>query len=137
MNPVNSIKTAITCLFFALIIPITAFAQGEGIEQKMKEIDRQKVTQITSYLSLSTDEAQSFWDLYNEYTAAKKSIKAKYKAGGSSLNKDQEELDLKKTYYDKFAEILEGDKAEMVFEAEKAFKKELLQLLKDLKSNRP
>ncbi|WP_033961566.1 Spy/CpxP family protein refolding chaperone [Psychroserpens jangbogonensis] len=56
-----------------LLISISAFAQPDG---KMKErIKAQKIAFITEKLNLSTDEAEKFWPVYNEFEAATEKVR--------------------------------------------------------------
>lgn len=56
-----------------LLISISAFAQPDG---KMKErIKAQKIAFITEKLNLSSDEAEKFWPIYNEFEASTEKVR--------------------------------------------------------------
>ncbi|WP_430466396.1 sensor of ECF-type sigma factor [Winogradskyella ouciana] len=58
-----------------LLISFSSFAQNGG---KMQErIKAQKIAFITEKLSLTTEEAQQFWPIYNAYEAKVEDIKSK------------------------------------------------------------
>lgn len=129
MKSIKLIKTSLIALFFALALPNPTFAQ-EGSTQAEK-IEIAKVSFITDALELTGEEAGAFWEEYNEYTTQKKAIKAKYKADGNTIAKEQEELDLKKSYYQLFEDILGKDRINKLYEAEKDFRAMLIKLIKD------
>jgi hypothetical protein len=54
---------------------VTTFAQDR--EQMRERIQAQKIAFITEKLSLTTEEAQSFWPIYNTYEATVNTIKSK------------------------------------------------------------
>ena len=59
---------------FALFVCFSTFAQGG---EKMKErIKTQKIAFITDKLDLSSEEAQVFWPIYNEYETTTEQIKS-------------------------------------------------------------
>jgi hypothetical protein len=62
-------KTIFTLLVFFFVFAQTSVAQdGQGNEK----IEQLKIAFITKHLKLTTDEAQKFWPVYNQYEAEKK-----------------------------------------------------------------
>ena len=110
---------------------------------KREKIEALRVAFITRELSLSTEESQKFWPLYNEYQdklkAARRELKA-HRAGFANEKEAQEfldaellyrqrELSLYKQYYEKFKQVLPLTKVAALRHAEEEFKKELLKQL--------
>jgi Spy/CpxP family protein refolding chaperone len=103
---------------------------------------------ISTKLNLSTTQAQQFWPLFNEFETARKRIRKQIRQlridnlllGGSEeeLKTDirklfalrQEELDLEKTYAEKFLKVLTPKQLVEYYRLEKEFTKVLLRRLK-------
>ncbi|MBC2845857.1 sensor of ECF-type sigma factor [Winogradskyella flava] len=105
-----------------LFVSLSAFAQGGA---KMKErIKAQKIAFITEKLSLTSDEAQQFWPIYNTYEAKIEKIKS-------------DDLGTLKMEMRKAGEGISDEKAndilEKLMEAESDMHEAKLQLVKDLK----
>jgi hypothetical protein len=114
---------------------------------KADKVEALKVSFITEKINLTTQEAQSFWPLYNEYNDkikfARKSFRQQY-ANVNEFKTDKEaddylaaelklrqaEVDLQKEYFDKFKKILGAKKTGLLRRAEEEFKKEVLKIFK-------
>lgn len=120
---------------------------------KRDKIEALRVSFITREVNFTTQEAQLFWPLYNEYNDKmefnRKSFRQQYGPNKQlSLNTDkdaelyliaelnlkQKELDLYKEYYEKFKKVLPVKKVALLRRAEEDFKKELI---KNIKGNSP
>lgn len=122
--------------------------RGERMpEEKIKAL---KIAYLTSKLSLTSEEAQAFWPVYNTYQDAKfelhkaqMSISKKLKTyldvlTDAELNKlldeymvlEQKEANLKVEYLQKFRKILPVRKVALLQKAERDFKVEVLRELK-------
>jgi len=135
---------------FLIFIPILGFGQrmGKDREEKGERIQAAKVAYITSRLNLNTPQSQQFWPIYNEFEEARKKIKKQIKklvlenankeATDDQIRADikkmfllrQEELDLEKTYSEKFLKILTPKQLVDFYRAEKEFTSLLLKRLK-------
>lgn len=130
-------------LLMALIASVSGFAQPG----KQDKVEALKVSFITQKISLSTQEAQSFWPVYNEYSDkikfARRNFRSQYgsvsefksdKEAEDYLNAElklkQTELDLSKEYSDKFKKILGAKKTALLRLAEDEFKKEIIKTIK-------
>lgn len=132
--------TLLLCFAFAF----QAFAQRAQDQQRIKTI---KIAFLTERLSLSSDEAEIFWPLYNEYQAEKQRLRETEKRQIHqalrdrqdfsesearnllerylSLEEEQEELD--KDFIKEMSKTLSARKTLMLFKAEADFKRQLLQ----------
>lgn len=139
-----------TIVLFAFIwishLTLTAQPSGERIEAL-------KVSYITQQLNLTPEEAQAFWPVYNAFQDKLKAIRDQRsqilprplatidrmsdEALRNAMNKfwqlEQQELNLKKEYNDKFLAILPVKKVVMLQVAEQRFK---LLLLNELRKRR-
>lgn len=136
-----------------LFSPLASFAQpGEdGPPQDRKEYIRtQKIAFISTELALTTDEAEKFWPVYNEYDAKIETLRKERKGYAKELktindltedrayeltelifDTEKREVELRGEYLVKFAEVLDKKKAAKVFVAEEKFKRELMEMIKD------
>lgn len=141
------------CLLIFTSTSVIAQFRGDNIRNqpdRKQKIETYKIGFITEKLNLTPQEAQKFWPVYNEYQAKKqdlrKSMTGKYKDYrlskeatekqaseliDSSLNEMQANLDLAKDYYGKLKAILPPQKIVLLFNAERQFRRELLQRLAD------
>jgi hypothetical protein len=130
-------------------IIVFMFACGVAFAQpgKQDKVEALKVSFITEKINLTTQEAQSFWPLYNEYNdkikLARKSFRMQY-AGTTDFKNDKEaeeflaaelklrqtEVDLQKEYFEKFKKVLGVKKTGLLRKAEEEFKKEILKIYK-------
>ena len=105
-------KTIFTLVAFFFVFAQTSVAQeGQGNEK----IEQLKIAFITKHLKLTTEEAQKFWPVYNQYEAEKKQVRQ------STIGSIKE---LKK-YISEFKKFLPSTKIAKLVTAEERFKKML------------
>lgn len=145
----------ITLLVLSTFVFTTVFAQvppakAAKKEQVREKINAQRIAFITQQLSLTSDEAQKFWLVYNNFTKEKETLQQENPKKIAKINKnidlltdaqledfandeiifDQKMLDLKKKYYLEFKKVLPIKKVVKLQIAEKQFQKELLKRVK-------
>ena len=142
MNQIKKYIYIIVCL----VMTATTFGQPTT---KRDKIDALRVSFINSKVTLTTQEAQLFWPLYNEYNDKadylRKTFRQQYvkdvdfntlseKESETYLNAEvvlkQKESDLTKEYYDKFRKVIPAKKMLLIRRAEEDFKKELIKNIK-------
>lgn len=136
-------------LFIIMLCPLFIFSQNIS-EEKRKKIESQKIAFITKALDLSSEEAQVFWPVYNDFSDEMKTIRkkrrevfSKARKNRSSLTEkeigiiiderlkmEQETLDLKVKYNKEFQEVISNKQISALYHAEEEFKKELLHRIK-------
>jgi len=136
-------KGFILGLCFVCLFGVSLFAQPG--EQGKAKVEAQKVAYITNRLDLTTEEAAEFWPVYNQFQKDRKAINRKYKRKQrienmsdaelenqmmSNFKKDQELLDLKKTYFEKLKKVLSIRKIATLHVAEREFKTTILDMNK-------
>ena len=140
----------IMLLFFAM--PNAFAQQSSSIEEKEKneKIEAARIAHITSKLSLSPEQAQKFWPVYNEFSAKRESLRKQHRQVMHSvrgketsneeaqqvikthLRMEKEEAELADEYYGKKLQaVLESRQILKLMQAEHEFKKILLQQLKE------
>ena len=80
-------KTIFTLVAFFFVFAQTSVAQeGQGNEK----IEQLKIAFITKHLKLTTEEAQKFWPVYNQYEAEKKQVRQSTIGSIKELKEDGE-----------------------------------------------
>ena len=128
-----------------MLCPLFIFSQNIS-EEKRKKIESQKIAFITKALDLSSEEAQVFWPVYNNFSDEMKIIKkkrrevfSKARKNRSSLTEneigiiiderlkmEQETLDLKVKYNKEFQKVISNRQISALYHSEEEFKKVLL-----------
>ncbi len=138
-------KKIILFSIFSLCLMASAFAQRSG-ERMKNRMEGYQIAFITDKLNLTSEEAQKFWPIYNQYKDQAKKIRQDAKPQKdvqdmtdaeaeqfikSSFEKDTKELDLKKEFVQKLRGVLAPKKIAQLQGLEKEFKKELLEKAKE------
>lgn len=133
--------------YIVFILSVLATLSGYTQPGKQEKVEALKVSFITQKINLTTQEAQSFWPVYNEYSDkikfARRQFRLQYgnitefktdKEAEDYLNAEiklkQTELDLNKEYSEKFKKILGAKKTALLRLAEEDFKKEIIKTIK-------
>ena len=120
----------ITILLLLSFVSLTGFAQEDGAE-KLKKM---KIGFLTDKLDLTSDEAEKFWPIYNEYMDEKSAIIKKFKKADddpdAGVKQKKAEANLAEKYNTKFKEVLSDEKVTKLHKAEKEFNKILIEQLK-------
>jgi hypothetical protein len=139
------LKHIISTLF---LIWIACFvANGQSRQERFEQIENQKTAYITKQLRLTPTEAQKFFPLYNQYTKEIRSVKSKksrgnqndrsrgnsFRPGNDAIEFDAQEVDIKKKYRAKFADVVGQSRASQFFSVEQEF---IELLYKELNSRR-
>lgn len=118
-------------------------------EDRKEQIKAHKIAFISNELSLTPEEAEEFWPVYNQYTSTLEKIRTEKRSTIKQLRRinelseeqsyeltqkvfelEKSESDTRLEYLDKFADVLDKRKAARVFVAEEKFKRELLKKIK-------
>ncbi len=141
----------LTLLTLTLLLTGIVFGQPKDGKRPSKEkVKAMKVGYITEKLNLTSEEAQKFWPIYNEFDAKMEEI---HKAIRKMHKKDktidemtdkeveemvdkhdalrQKELDIHKEYHTKFKTVLPIKKVAKLYKADKDFKRDLLKRIKN------
>lgn len=141
----------IKIVFFAFVLLLGAYTKIEaqaGGGGKREKIEALRIAFITQQLDLTTQEAQVFWPVYNEYLdkleTLRKNFKQQYNKTtdfnfktdkeaeayiNAEINMKQKEAEYFKEYYEKIKKVLPLKKVAQLRRAEEDFKKELLHQL--------
>lgn len=145
-----------TIILIALLQPFFALSQ-ESAESRKDKIESLRIAYITKELSLSTNEAQQFWPVYNQFQEELKVIRKNRKLDimEAKINFDsmtdveiakmidgdfqfqQLELDLRKKYVEEYKKVLPVRKVAKLLRAEHTFKIELLREFRNRQGEGP
>jgi hypothetical protein len=130
----------------ALGISAVSLAQDDndaGQKGNGSRIEALKIAYLTKKLNLSTEEAQKFWPIYNEYMGEirKTRLDARQNQEGE-IPTEEKLLNIRKKYNGEFGKALSSEKVNTFFKAEKEFgtvlQKELLERrMQKMENRRP
>lgn len=125
------------CLVLAL--PVSAQEKA----QRSQQIEAVKIAFITQKLNLKSSEAEKFWPVYNSYQKEMREVfklrrEAKNKKDGNAgeklsgeLDFESRILDIRKKYKQEFSKVLPDEKVSQFYEAEREFREQMINELKD------
>jgi hypothetical protein len=119
-------KKILLLTLFLLNISYFCYAQGE---KRKNNIEAIQIAYLTRELSLSSEEAQKFWPVYNEYRDELLGVRKEVR--NDEVLFEEKVLNIRKKYKTDFKKVLGTDqRVNQVFVAEKSFRdllrKELL-----------
>jgi hypothetical protein len=138
------------------IIGLSAYAQNtQTKEEREQEIKYQKIAFFTDKIGLTSEEAQLFWPVYNEYWAKKNKIIASRKNHMTDFSENNQKMtndemvkhadqyihyeielaELLDEYHKKFKEILPIEKVMRIYLADYEFKTYLLKKIRESGKN--
>ncbi len=154
---VNQTMKMKTKLLLMLLLGSATLSQAQildddsGNPQVRARVQAARVAYITDRLGLTVEESRSFWALENEYDAAKEEVRKKYEpalrpeamndeqaraAIRDQLKKEEELLALKRTYFERFMQVVPPRKLAMFPKAEREFRLNLLRRAREQRGGR-
>ncbi|WP_411274081.1 hypothetical protein [Daejeonella sp.] len=135
----RELKKRLWVFVMCLALTLQSFAQRSW--GRSEQIESIKVAFITSKLDLTSEEAQKFWPVYNNYSKEFLELLKKKKEAKYSKNSDPDEiisadlvyeskmLDLKKRYRKLYAKAIPPQKILALYKAESEFREHLYKQL--------
>lgn len=145
----------IALLSLVMLAPMPGVAQPDDMpplsEERLQEVKAQRTAYLTTKLGLSTEEAQRFWPIYNEFDAEREKLRKELRDNIRSVRKDggnpseseakdvlekglalrQRELDLERDYTGRFTKAIGAVKVVELHRAERDFNREVLKRLRE------
>ena len=87
---------------------------------------------MTKQLNLTEDEAQKFWPIHTQYDNELKAVER----NNNELERQQNALNVKKKYQDRFIKVLGADRTNEFFRNDAEFRKRMIERLKAIKEKR-
>ncbi len=130
-----------------LILIANFVANGQSRHERFEAIESQKAAFITKQLKLTPTEAQKFFPIYYQYSKEIRAVKSKksqstvkspskgnsFRPGNDVIEYDAQEVEIKKSYRSKFADVVGQARASQFFSVEQEF---IELLYKELNSRR-
>ncbi len=113
-------------LIFSFIFSTFTVLHAQDDNPRGERVEALKIAFITQKLDLTTDEAQKFWPVYNQYEQEIRNIK-----GGEVIENEEQLLNIRKKYKPSFERILGSQKLNSLFNAERDFRTVLIRRLKN------
>ncbi|UOG73157.1 hypothetical protein MTX78_13590 [Hymenobacter tibetensis] len=143
-------------LMFSLlaVTPVVAQPSPGGRQGRMSQLENAKIAYITEKVSLTQDQAQRFWPVYNEFSSKRRDLNHRMRelrtSDQDALSDDQikdnltqalamrqQEVNLEKEYFNKFQKVLSIRQVGKLFQAERQFTKEVLKRVTDRRGGPP
>jgi hypothetical protein len=125
-------KKKLTVLL-VILLNINYFCYAQAQEGYSKKIDSLQVEYFTKELVLTTDEAEKFWPVYNNYKNEIQTVRKDNQSDPIAL--EEKILNIRKKYKNDFKIILEiEDRVNKVYVLEKSFREMLRNELLDRQS---
>ncbi len=145
-------------LILLMLLSITTAALAQERRPAKERVDAMKIGFLTDRLNLTSEEAKTFWPVYNMYTEELEKLRNSRRENinnkknnfddmeDSELEKSvdneiifrQNELEILKKYHPQFKKILPIKKVAKLYKSEEDFKRKLLEMIQDRREgNRP
>ena len=125
-------KKILLLTLFLLNINYFCYSQ---VNNRKNNIEAIQIAYLTRELSLSPDEAQKFWPIYNEYRDELLAVRKEVRA--DEIMFEEKVVNIRKKYKTDFKKVLETDlRVNQVFVAEKSFRELLRKELMKRRGNR-
>ena len=138
-------RTILSLLLLAGVLPATAQPNTPPKAERLREIQAQKSAYITAQLQLTPEEAQRFWPVYNEFDEKQDALRKEMRSLINDPQGDKEpsesdaaailekglqqrhkEIDLERSYLDRFKQSIGAVKTLRLRKAEHDFNREVL-----------
>ena len=135
----GTIMKKLSVIIILLMVSVSLFAQPKS--ERYEQIETIKIAFITKKLNLSTEEAQVFWPVYNNYQKElmllmKKRREERLRSDlepNDKINLDlayeSKMLDLKKKYKKLYSRTISAEKILLLYQAEREFREHLIKQL--------
>lgn len=128
-------KKYILSLLVTIFLGTAAMAQQQrpqvSPEQREQKIEALYVAYMTRELNLTEDEAQKFWPVHAQFDKEVRDVRME----SSELERQQQVLNIKKKYQDRFVKILGANRTNDFFIKDGEFRKKLIERLKKMRQN--
>lgn len=137
-------------LFWGICFSLIA-QPGEDLGENKERVEALRIAFLTKRLSLTPDEAQKFWPIYNEYNQALENVRKESqlmrkamkegmetmsdkdveKVADEFLGQRRKELEIVEKYHVQFKKILPIRKVAVLYKSDRDFKRHLLEEMRN------
>jgi hypothetical protein len=115
-------KYLLIIVLFLGVTGVSVAQDGGDDKPDGGRLEALKIAYLTKKLNLSTDEAQKFWPIYNQYMDEIRKTRMDARQNkGAELDTEEKLLNIRKKYNGEFGKALSSDKVNQFFKAEKEF----------------
>ncbi|WP_139921030.1 hypothetical protein [Hymenobacter sp. DG01] len=139
-------------LLLLAVAPALSFAQA-GRTERLSQLENARIAYLTDKISLTQDQAQKFWPVYNDFTTKRRDLNRRMRQLRlanpealtdqqirenltQSLDLRQQEVKLEKDYFEKFQKVLSIRQVGLLFAAERDFTREVIKRVADRRGGR-
>ena len=122
-------------LLFIMLGCFSGIKAQNGDETRAEKIESLKIAFITQKLQLTTDEAQKFWPVYNQYENEIRTLQLGNK-NGPALENEEKLLGIRKKYVASFEKVIAPQKVNKLFNVERDFRDILIRRLQNRNQQR-
>lgn len=109
-------------IYFLVLFFTTSYLCGaQDSLRRESEIESLKIGFITKRISLTPEEAQQFWPVYNRYSAELKGVRHKPTHGEDVLVTEERVLNIRKKYKSEFLKVISQDRLNDFYKSELDF----------------
>lgn len=109
-------------VYFLVVFFITSYLCGaQDSLRRESAIESLKIGFITKRISLTPEEAQKFWPVYNKYSTELKNVRHKPKLGEDVLIIEERVLNVRKKYKSEFLKVISQDRLNEFYKSELDF----------------
>lgn len=123
-----------------VILALGVVINGRAQEADAKDggkLEALKIAFLTKKLDLSTEEAQRFWPIYNNYTKEIRLIRVEQKLKNlPEIEVEDRILTVRKKYNTEFSKAINSEKVNTFFKSEKDFRNTIQKELQERRLNR-
>ncbi|MBX0289140.1 hypothetical protein K3G63_01750 [Hymenobacter sp. HSC-4F20] len=134
-------------LMLLAVAPVFSFAQT-GRAERLSQLENAKIAYLTDKISLTQDQAQKFWPVYNDFTNKRRELNRRMRQLRitnpdaltdqqirenltQAMDLRQQEVKLEKDYLDKFQKVLSIRQVGKLYAAEREFTREVIKRVAD------
>ncbi|MBB4601515.1 Spy/CpxP family protein refolding chaperone [Hymenobacter luteus] len=139
-------------LVLLAVVPALSFAQT-GRADRLSQLENAKIAYLTDKISLTQDQAQKFWPVYNDFTTKRRDLNRRMRqlriASPEALTDQQirenltqalalrqQEVKLETDYFEKFQKVLSIRQVGQLYAAERDFTREVIKRVADRRGGR-
>jgi len=141
-------------LFFScvLLLGTTAVAQDNRTQERTENVEAAKIAFLTDKMELTSEQAQKFWPLYNEYESKRRTLIRGYRSGyrqdvdalseqeakariDTMFLTKEKELELEREYATKYLRVISNKQLIKLYRGERDFTKMLLKRLDEKRAS--
>jgi Spy/CpxP family protein refolding chaperone len=142
------LRSILVVLLATVSLMATAQQAPAGQQDRLNQLENAKIAYLTDKISLTQDQAQSFWPVYNDFTTKRRELNRQQRmlrtTSPDGLTDQQikanlnqamalreQEVKLERDYFNKFQKILSIRQVAKLYSAERDFTREVIKRVAD------